>query len=114
MYSITDLVTIENGSIVEFLNKIHLKFDKHIRSCEICSGKGYLCEICGNNETIFPYDDAAVQCTSDEKCQSIYHRVCWIRKNMKCPKCLRLQERREKDKEIIETVMEPIAGPSGL
>lgn len=54
---------------------------------------GYLCEICSNNEVIFPYDDAAVRCT---KCSAIFHRACWIRKSNKCPKCIRIEERKLK------------------
>lgn len=88
-----DLVSVENGNLVDFLNKVYHAFDKHIRHCDICTGKGYLCEICGNDEVIFPYDDGAIQCEKI-KCAAMFHRACWIRKNMKCTKCVRLEERR--------------------
>lgn len=101
MYSISDLLAIENGTMPDSLNKTHSIFEKHIRACEVCYGKGYHCEICGNNEIIFPFDDAAVPCN---KCNSIYHRVCWIRKNMTCPKCIRLEKRRSLQEIATEAV----------
>lgn len=93
LYSMADLTAVENGNLVDFLNKVYHAFDKHIRLCDICTGKGYLCEICGNDEVIFPYDDGAIQCEKG-KCAAMFHRACWIRKNMKCTKCVRLEERR--------------------
>ncbi|XP_053955411.1 differentially expressed in FDCP 8 homolog isoform X2 [Anastrepha ludens] len=90
-YSINDLELIEKSILIEYLQKLFNAFDQHIRNCEICRAKAYICEICGNNEVIFPFDDGCIMC---DKCNSIYHRVCMTRKNMICPKCLRLQERK--------------------
>lgn len=81
----------ESGALADMLNKVFNSFDKHIRSCSMCTAKAYLCEICSNIEVIFPFDDGCILC---DKCNSIYHRVCMTRKNMICPKCVRLQERR--------------------
>lgn len=91
MYSISDLVGVENGTLPEFLNKVFAIFDQHIRKCELCAGKGYVCEICSNIEVIFPYDDGAIHC---KNCKTVLHRACWLRKNQKCPKCVRLEYRR--------------------
>ncbi|XP_055689582.1 differentially expressed in FDCP 8 homolog isoform X1 [Lutzomyia longipalpis] len=97
MYSVADLVAVETGTLLEFLTKIFDTFERHIRHCQICSGKGYLCEVCGNNEVIFPFDDCSMPC---RKCNSIYHRVCWLRKNQTCIKCIRLEQRRSRDAEM--------------
>lgn len=91
MYSIADLISIENGTMKDVLNKSYNVFENHIRNCEICCGKGYCCEICGNREIIFPFDDAALPC---KVCNTIYHRVCWIRKNSICVKCIRYEKRK--------------------
>lgn len=91
MYSIADLIAIENGTIIEFLNKLFATFDVHIRKCELCTGRGYLCEICRNIEVLFPFDDGAVHC---KQCTTVFHRACWLRKNQKCPKCARVEHRR--------------------
>ncbi|XP_037905720.1 differentially expressed in FDCP 8 homolog isoform X2 [Hermetia illucens] len=102
VYSISDLVQAESGLLIEFLNRVYDAFEKHIRSCEICSGKGYICEICSNNEVIYPFDDGSVSC---EKCLTIYHRICWTRHMQKCPRCARVEERKSKtnDAELTPT-----------
>lgn len=91
MYSIADLIGIENGSVIDFLNRTFAAFEQHIRKCELCSGKGYVCEICKNVEVLFPFDDGAVHC---KKCKTVFHRACWLRKNQKCPKCARMELRK--------------------
>lgn len=98
IYSVTDLIQVENESLSEFLFKAFNEFDNHIRNCNICSGKGYICEICGNNEVLYPYEDGAVPC---DKCNSIYHRACWTRKTGNCPKCKRIEERYAKEEQEI-------------
>ncbi|XP_037879879.1 differentially expressed in FDCP 8 homolog isoform X1 [Glossina fuscipes] len=90
-YSINDLQQTESGALTEFLYKVFNTFDNHIRNCPMCKAKAYICEICSNDEVIFPYDDGCIIC---DKCNSICHRVCMTRKNMICPKCVRLEERR--------------------
>lgn len=90
-YSINDMEQTENGTLAEMLHRVYNCFDKHIRSCSLCTAKAYICEICSNFEVIYPFDDGCIIC---DKCNSIYHRVCMTRKNMICPKCVRVQERR--------------------
>lgn len=91
MYSIADLIEVENGAIVEFLNRLFAIYEQHIRKCELCSGKGYVCEICRNVEILFPFDDGAISCKT---CLTVFHRPCWLRKNQKCPKCARFELRK--------------------
>lgn len=91
MYSVADLIGIDNGSTIDFLNKTFAAFEQHIRKCELCAGKGYLCEICSNVEVLFPFDDGAVHC---KQCKTVFHRACWLRKNQKCPKCARMELRK--------------------
>ncbi|XP_068148867.1 differentially expressed in FDCP 8 homolog [Drosophila tropicalis] len=90
-YSLSDLFQVESGALAEFLQSVFKAFNEHIRSCPMCLAKAYICEICSNNEVIFPFDDGCIKC---DQCNSIYHRVCLTRKNMICPKCRRIQERR--------------------
>lgn len=90
-YSLRDLVQVESGALADFLQGVFKAFGAHIRACNMCLAKAYICEICSNNEVIFPFDDGCIKC---DQCNSIYHRVCLTRKNMICPKCVRIQERR--------------------
>ncbi|EDV51522.1 differentially expressed in FDCP 8 homolog [Drosophila erecta] len=90
-YSLNDLSQVESGALIEFLQGVFKAFNDHIRSCPMCLAQAYICEICSNNEVIFPFDDGCIKC---DQCNSIFHRVCLTRKNMICPKCIRIQERR--------------------
>lgn len=118
IFSVTDLEEVKNGQydhICEMAEKCH----SHISHCEVrvfykssleidfmtfsslkllpffkfqtCSGKGYLCEICGNNEIIYPFNLTSVGC---ENCNSYFHRTCFLSKKSNCPKCIRLEKRK--------------------
>ncbi|XP_058461602.1 differentially expressed in FDCP 8 homolog [Malaya genurostris] len=92
IYSVTDLVEVDNGHLLDFLCKVYCKFEGHIRNCLICSGKAYICENCNSDEILFPFDDHVVSCA---KCFSVNHQTCQLRNNMKCQKCVRLRLREQ-------------------
>ncbi|XP_015833342.1 differentially expressed in FDCP 8 homolog isoform X2 [Tribolium castaneum] len=92
LYSLQDLVDTHSGELPTKLHTIIDVFSKHIKvKCEVCRGRGHLCEICSNDEVLFPFDAAAVICS---ECNAVLHKSCFGRKS-KCPKCLRLQQRKE-------------------
>uniref|UniRef100_A0A182WKR9 Phorbol-ester/DAG-type domain-containing protein n=1 Tax=Anopheles minimus TaxID=112268 RepID=A0A182WKR9_9DIPT len=90
LYSVADLVGVEDGTLVGQLRTLRATFEHHIRSCLICSGKAYICEFCNNDEVLFPFDDNAISCT---RCNTVSHRECYQRKKMNCAKCTRLRRR---------------------
>lgn len=53
-----------------------------------------MCEICGNDEIIFPWDPNSTFC---HQCAAVYHRVCWSKCNHCCPKCKRIEQRRARN-----------------
>ncbi|XP_047038332.1 differentially expressed in FDCP 8 homolog [Helicoverpa zea] len=91
-YSMSHLQAIQDGTLERQLMELTETCRSHITSCDRCSGKGYLCEICKNNEVLYPFDSGALMC---DKCNSMYHRRCWLRKGEKCLKCVRLEERKK-------------------
>lgn len=112
-YSIYDLVCVENSSLIDYLNDIFTTFKGHIMSCEvklrqvnidcieiifnfsslqICKGQGFICEICGNSEPIYPFNDGVLKC---EACSACFHRPCMMGLIRKCPKCERLKEKKK-------------------
>lgn len=63
--------------------------------------RGHLCELCGNDEIIYPWDASSITC---HQCSAIHHRVCWSKQNHYCPRCTRLQKRRAlQDQQISDT-----------
>ncbi|XP_044006053.1 differentially expressed in FDCP 8 homolog [Aphidius gifuensis] len=96
-YSIKDLVDLQSGILMEEIRQAYDAMRSHItESCELCHARGHLCEICGNNEVIFPWNASAVFC---QKCNTVYHRVCWSKRNHCCPKCSRIKKRLAKKDE---------------
>ncbi|CAK1593519.1 unnamed protein product [Parnassius mnemosyne] len=91
-YSMAHLQAINDGTLETQLTELTEICRSHITSCSLCSGKGYLCEVCSNNEILYPFDSGAIMC---DKCNSMYHRGCWLRKGQKCLKCLRIEDRKK-------------------
>ncbi|EDV26004.1 uncharacterized protein TRIADDRAFT_23786 [Trichoplax adhaerens] len=72
MYSMQDLIKINDGTLIEELRSISQDLIKHVKeNCELCAAKGFYCEICKSSELLFPFDLNAEVC---EKCSSVYHK----------------------------------------
>ncbi|ESN90965.1 hypothetical protein HELRODRAFT_126878, partial [Helobdella robusta] len=85
-YSIEDLVSVPSGSLLKTLNKSITFAVDHVRSCPLCSQKGFYCEICRADKIIYPFEvDNTVRCPS---CKALYHASCKT-PQVSCPKCLR-------------------------
>ncbi|XP_034944418.1 differentially expressed in FDCP 8 homolog isoform X2 [Chelonus insularis] len=94
-YSIKDLVDLQNGVLMDEIRTAYDLMREHItESCELCRARGHLCEICGNDEIIFPWDASAISCP---QCSAVHHRVCWSKRNHNCPKCVRIEKRRSQN-----------------
>jgi hypothetical protein len=110
LYSMENLELAKDGCLEQKVSALAERCRAHITDCvvgsmlldrvaripdspfllQVCKGRGYLCELCGNNEVIYPFDSSAVGCI---KCNSYFHRVCWTRKLQVCPKCIRIERR---------------------
>jgi len=90
-FSIQDLIDVNSGELLDYLRKVQAVFIKHIREdCKLCYERGFVCELCDNDEVIFPFDLVAAICS---KCCTVFHRNCWAKKNHQCPKCIRIEKR---------------------
>ncbi|XP_063920619.1 differentially expressed in FDCP 8 homolog isoform X2 [Zophobas morio] len=95
LYSLQDLVDTHSGELPSKLHTVIDVFTKHIKvRCEVCRGRGHICEICSNDEVLFPFDAAAVIC---KDCNAVLHKSCFNRKNNNCPKCIRIERRKEQE-----------------
>lgn len=91
-YSIKDLINLQSGALLEEIRTSYDIMHTHItEQCELCKARGHLCEMCGNNEVIYPWDTCAISC---QQCLAVYHRACWSKRNHSCPRCIRLEKRR--------------------
>ncbi|CAD5115271.1 DgyrCDS4264 [Dimorphilus gyrociliatus] len=94
-YSLYDLLALAKSDVLEReVHDMYTYAKKHIFECVLCRQKGFYCEICRNNEIIFPFELERV--TKCNTCGSIFHKNC--RNNTShCPKCQRLEQRRSKE-----------------
>lgn len=94
LYSLQDLVNTSNGELIAKLHNLSEIFLKHIKeTCELCKGRAHICEICSNNEIVFPFDSLAITCKT---CNAVFHKNCFNRKHEVCQKCIRIKNRSEK------------------
>ncbi|XP_020281463.1 differentially expressed in FDCP 8 homolog isoform X2 [Pseudomyrmex gracilis] len=101
-YSIKDLIDLQSGALLDELRVAYDTMHAHItKQCELCKARGHLCEICGNDEIIYPWDASSVIC---QQCLAVHHRVCWAKRNHCCPRCARLQKRRALEEQVTAVV----------
>ena len=89
MYSVRDLEEIGNGKLLELLESAEKQCTDHIYGCLLCSGKGFICEVCRGEDVVYPFSDKITQC---EKCSTVFHAEC-SDKTQSCPKCDRFESR---------------------
>ncbi|KAK3864460.1 hypothetical protein Pcinc_029859 [Petrolisthes cinctipes] len=96
MFSLQDLIDVNTGTLMDYLNRVHASFANHIKNeCLTCQGKGFICEICDMSEILFPFDGGVVVC--GECCTVLHHRCFTSRAASQCPRCLRQHTRRRHD-----------------
>ncbi|KAG1689651.1 Differentially expressed in FDCP 8 [Nymphon striatum] len=72
MYSMRDIEELESGILVPHIAAIHESYSDHIKKeCLICKGKGFICELCDETDTIFPFEHDAAVCS---ECSSVFHK----------------------------------------
>ncbi|XP_074157604.1 run domain Beclin-1-interacting and cysteine-rich domain-containing protein isoform X5 [Sminthopsis crassicaudata] len=92
LYSLNDLTATKKGELAPQLAELARAGTAHVQHCMLCQAKGFICEFCQNEEDIiFPFE--LHKCRTCEECKACYHKTCF--KSGSCPKCMRLQARRE-------------------
>ncbi|KAL8188253.1 UNVERIFIED_CONTAM: hypothetical protein K2H54_064224 [Gekko kuhli] len=92
LYSLNDLSATKKGELAPRLAELFKAGTLHVEKCMLCQAKGFICEFCQNEEDIiFPFE--LNKCQTCEECKACYHRACF--RTGRCPKCERLQARRE-------------------
>ena len=87
MYSMRDLVQLSAGTLLPELQAMHRAFERHVKTCPLCTARGFYCEVCNDKHIIFPFEETTVRCP---KCAVCFHKRCWNPETDDCPKCLRV------------------------
>eukprot|EP00041_Stephanoeca_diplocostata_P010156 m.161163 g.161163 ORF g.161163 m.161163 type:complete len:737 (-) comp18049_c0_seq1:147-2357(-) len=91
VYSMRQLVGVRDATFLTYLHDLIKEGVKHVRTCVLCTAKGFICELCNANEIIFPFETGVT--TQCAKCQACFHAKCWARRGH-CPKCRRIAKYR--------------------
>ena len=90
-YSLLDLIQVNSGQLQHYLKKIISFCKKHVYGCEVCSQKGFICEICKDSKIVYAFEaNYTAQCP---RCKAVFHKQCKIERQ--CPRCLRRRSRRQ-------------------
>uniref|UniRef100_A0A069DTM8 Phorbol-ester/DAG-type domain-containing protein n=1 Tax=Panstrongylus megistus TaxID=65343 RepID=A0A069DTM8_9HEMI len=93
VFSLNDLIDINNGQLLSKIESVHSVLRDHItKDCTVCRGRGFICEFCEDKEIIFPFDTNIYVCP---KCDYVLHKHCWT-KQQYCPKCVRKEQKTER------------------
>ncbi|XP_068023290.1 pleckstrin homology domain-containing family M member 1 [Melanerpes formicivorus] len=87
-YSVADLRQIADGAFESFLQSLLQFASHHVYSCDLCTQRGFICQICNSSDIIFPFEfDTTTRCS---ECKTVFHRECQARARS-CPRCERRQ-----------------------
>ncbi|XP_067568977.1 protein associated with UVRAG as autophagy enhancer isoform X1 [Pseudorca crassidens] len=90
LFSLEDLVRVKKGLLAPLLKDILKVSLAHVASCELCQGKGFICEFCRSTAVIFPFQTAT--CRRCSACRACFHKQCF--QASECPRCARIAARR--------------------
>jgi len=90
IFSLLDLEEIHGGQMDQVI-KIGIDMcSKHIDACLVCSGRGFICEICKDKTPVYPFNlESTSQC---EDCFTVFHSSC-AQSLLQCPRCERISSR---------------------
>ncbi|XP_054448891.1 pleckstrin homology domain-containing family M member 1 [Pteronotus mesoamericanus] len=93
-YSVADLQQISEGTYEGFLKALIEFASQHVHHCDLCTQRGFICQICHHHDIIFPFEfDTTVRCG---ECKTVFHQNCQaVVKG--CPRCARRRKYQEQN-----------------
>ncbi|XP_030886634.1 pleckstrin homology domain-containing family M member 1 [Leptonychotes weddellii] len=92
-YSVADLQQIADGVYAGFLNALIGFASQHVYHCDLCTQRGFICQICHHHDIIFPFEfDTTVRCG---ECKTVFHQSCQAVVKKGCPRCARRRRHQE-------------------
>ncbi|XP_044528216.1 pleckstrin homology domain-containing family M member 1 [Gracilinanus agilis] len=94
-YSVADLQQIADGSFEGFLQALIQFASQHVYHCDLCTQRGFICQICHHNGIIFPFEfDTTTRC---RECKTVFHSSCQALMKNGCPRCARRRKYQEQN-----------------
>uniref|UniRef100_A0A1A8M975 Pleckstrin homology domain containing, family M (With RUN domain) member 1 n=4 Tax=Nothobranchius TaxID=28779 RepID=A0A1A8M975_9TELE len=94
LYSVMDLRQIAESQYAIFLVPLVQHASNHVLNCDLCTQRGYICQICHSEDIIFPFQfESIIRCTA---CKAVFHRSCKSTTDS-CPRCQRMKKYLERN-----------------
>ncbi|XP_012887449.1 PREDICTED: pleckstrin homology domain-containing family M member 1 isoform X1 [Dipodomys ordii] len=94
-FSVTDLQQIAEGVYEGFLKALIEFASQHVYHCNLCTQRGFICQICHHHDIIFPFEfDTTVRCA---ECKTVFHQSCQAVMRKGCPRCARRRKYQEQN-----------------
>ncbi|XP_061562747.1 LOW QUALITY PROTEIN: pleckstrin homology domain-containing family M member 1 [Phycodurus eques] len=94
LYSVRDLREIAEEQYTSYLASLCQFASSHVFSCDLCTQRGFICQMCHSDDIIFPFQfDSTARC---KECKAVFHRTC-MAPGRCCPRCLRMRKYLERD-----------------
>ncbi|XP_058140381.1 pleckstrin homology domain-containing family M member 1 isoform X2 [Dasypus novemcinctus] len=94
-YSVADLQQIAEGVYEGFLKSLIEFASQHVYHCDLCTQRGFICQICHHHDIIFPFEfDTTVRCG---ECKTVFHQSCQAEVKKGCPRCARRRKYQEQN-----------------
>uniref|UniRef100_UPI00398E61CD pleckstrin homology domain-containing family M member 1 isoform X2 n=1 Tax=Pristiophorus japonicus TaxID=55135 RepID=UPI00398E61CD len=92
LYSVFDLRQAAHGMFEAFLQHAIQYATNHVYMCDLCTQRGFICQLCNNSDIIFPFEfESTTRC---KECRTVFHKVCKAG-IQSCPRCVRKQRYQE-------------------
>ncbi|KAK3529405.1 hypothetical protein QTP70_031129 [Hemibagrus guttatus] len=94
LYSVLDFRQIADNQYESFLQSLIQFACSHVQHCDLCTQRGFICQICNADDIIFPFQfETTSRCKA---CKTVFHSSCKAQ-SVACPRCERLQRYKERD-----------------
>ncbi|XP_062937475.1 pleckstrin homology domain-containing family M member 1 isoform X2 [Cynocephalus volans] len=94
-FSVADLQQIAEGTYEGFLKALIEFASQHVYHCDLCTQRGFICQICHHHDIIFPFEfDTTVRCA---ECKTVFHQSCQAVVKKGCPRCARRRKYQEQN-----------------
>ncbi|XP_036389729.1 pleckstrin homology domain-containing family M member 1 [Megalops cyprinoides] len=96
LFSVMDLREIADGQYEAFMQSLIQFASNHVYHCDLCTQRGFICQICNANGIIFPFEfETTTRC---KVCKTVFHSTCKAQ-SPSCPRCQRLQKYLEREQQ---------------
>ncbi|KAM6175120.1 pleckstrin homology domain-containing family M member 1 isoform 2-T2 [Erethizon dorsatum] len=94
-FSVADLQQVAEGVYEGFLKALIEFASQHVYHCDLCTQRGFICQICHHHDIIFPFEfDTTVRCA---ECKTVFHQSCQAVVKKGCPRCARRRKYQEQN-----------------